>query len=253
MITPPNSPIVNAGVLYVNGLQLTWLDATHLKISPGAARDITNTNDIILNEEVIINGLVVGPNGFDQQVIQQQHAFAVFIIGDSTGQMPTAGLVSFITDVNNIRPFLPKGYDMYRRIAWSGTFLTPEFVQLIQFGADETRTYYYNLGVPFFTGGNATVFTDVPVSTLPFAIFPTEAYVQIDFTASNSNHIVEFLPFGSTNTLGMVTWGSGARGVQITTMWLPVTPNNGVATLQYRVSNSADSLQLTVTGFRDYL
>lgn len=253
MIAPPNSPIVNAGVLYVNGLELSWIDATHLQITAGAARDVTNTNDIILNETVILNGNVVGPNGFDQQPIQSQHAFAVFIIGDSTGQMPTAGLLSFVVDITNVRPYLPKGYDMFRRIAWSGTFFTPEFVQLEQFGIDEFRTYYYNLGFPFLSGGNSTTFVDAPVFTLPFATFPTEALLIVEFNAANATDKVEFLPFGATNPNGMVAFGAGVVGLQTATMWVPVRPDGVVATLQYKVSDAADSLQLTVTGFRDYL
>lgn len=63
----PNTPIVNAGVKYVNGLLLTRTGNKTLGVAAGAARDSSNTNDIILDTAASVNGLFVGANGVDMQ------------------------------------------------------------------------------------------------------------------------------------------------------------------------------------------
>ena len=85
-MSTPNTPIVNAGTMYINNLQLSWnaSEVTTLSLSAGEARDSTNTNDIILNDPVIIYGNFVGPNGMDQAPIANNSQYAVYVIASST-------------------------------------------------------------------------------------------------------------------------------------------------------------------------
>lgn len=106
----PNSPIVNAGHLYLDGLELAYLVIPSVPVSsyvagkaflmlPGQARDSTNINDIILPQAsdaagqpyvlndypvgAVVNGLQVGANGVDVAVLAASSAYAVYVIGSS--------------------------------------------------------------------------------------------------------------------------------------------------------------------------
>lgn len=106
-MSQPNYPIVNAGLLYVNGLALDYLSAPPAPyvagkvflLEPGAARDSSNVNDIILPqvldangnpvyvsnypEGAIINGLQVGANGVDAAVLAASQSYAIYMIASS--------------------------------------------------------------------------------------------------------------------------------------------------------------------------
>jgi len=106
----PNSPIVNAGLLYYNGLALDFLVVPSVPVTsyvagkafivqPGQARDSTNTNDIFLPQAyvngapyvlngipvgAVVNGLEVGANGVDLAPIVANSLYAVYVIGSSS-------------------------------------------------------------------------------------------------------------------------------------------------------------------------
>src|ERR1700733_4966151 len=135
-MTIPNNPIVNAGLLYVNGLQIS--NATSSKtlfLDQGAARDSSNINDIILSSTIILNGASTGPNGVDGSTLIASRFYAVYVIGDSTDNKSTAGLFSLSPNA----PALPSGYDTFRRVGW---ILTDSFANIFAFsqtGVNESR------------------------------------------------------------------------------------------------------------------
>lgn len=121
MALQPQTPIVNAGLKYVNGLVLSnslVAPNTQLVLSAGQARDHTNVNDMLLNVDAVIDGLHVGANGMDEVVLAPNGMYAAYVIGDSTLHNPVAGLLSL---VSNAQPFLPFGYDMYRLVGYAST------------------------------------------------------------------------------------------------------------------------------------
>ncbi len=90
----PNTPIVNAGVKYVNGLSLDQSSTNLLNIDVGAARDSLNQNDIVSENQILLNMASLGVNGLDAGTLLANKYYAVFLIGDSTKNKPTATLIS---------------------------------------------------------------------------------------------------------------------------------------------------------------
>lgn len=267
----PNTPIVNAGLLYANGLQLSAqiaigaMTPKQVTVQLGAARNSTNINDILLEPTaatpdapttavtpIVINGAKVGANGVDVAVLVASSLYAVYIIGDSTGYQPTAGLLS----LNVSTPVLPGGYpsggyDMYRRIGWVLTDGSANILQFWQYGSDETRTYYYDVGISVLSAGAATTFTPVNLSTAvpPIA---TEVLLNYTFTGTATTDLAEFLPYGSVATSGIVQLSGGVTTAQVGMVWVPIELNAGVPTLLYKVTGTA-TLTLLVAGFKDYI
>lgn len=262
----PQSPIVNAGLLYANGLQLSaqiGFGATtpkQITVQLGAARDSTNTNDILLGATsatpdepttpgvpIVINGAKVGANGVDIAVLAVSSLYAVYIIGDSTGYQPTAGLLS----LSATTPSLPETYDMYRRIGWVLTDSSANILQFWQYGSDETRTYYYDVGISVLSAGASGTFAPVNLSAAVPPIV-TEVLLNYTFTGTATTDLAEILPYSSVATSGIVQISGGVTTAQVGMVWVPCQLNAGVPEILYKVTGTA-TLTLLVAGFKDYI
>jgi len=240
-------PIANAGLKYVNGLEIAKNAAKTISLASGAARDSSNTNDITLSAAVTINGEVVGANGVDAAAIAASSMYAVYVIGDSRKYEATAGLLS----LNASTPSLPAGYDMYRRVGWVLTDGTPNILQFWQHGSGQERQYYYDVGISELSGGSATSYTaiDLATSVPPIA---TDVMLDIAYTANGATNKAEFLPFGSSTANGIVRFGCGVAAAQVGSACVPCRLDGSVPKIQYKVAAS-DALTLLVTGYKDYL
>lgn len=153
MAIPVGTPMVNAGSLYINGLQIAPASTVRtLTLAAGSARDSTNTDDIVLQSAVTINVGTNGVNGLDTGTFAINSFYHVFVIGSSLGANPEIDIDTQVStlangttilsgtvvsegsvtqptwSVNNnyqpaglislsaTAPQLPKGYDMFRRV-----------------------------------------------------------------------------------------------------------------------------------------
>lgn len=243
----PNSPIVNAGLLYVNGLGIAKTAAKVISMATGASRDSTNTNDIILSSTLSINGANVGANGVDVAALIASRFYAVYIIGDSTNYEPVAGLLS----LSSSSPNLPGTYDMYRRVGWVLTDGSANILQFWQYGSGQARTYYYDVGISELSGGSSTTFAaiDIATSVPPLA---TEVLFNITFTPDGATEVAEFLPFGSSASNGIVQFGCGVAAAQVGMVTVPCALDSGVPKVLYKVA-SGDTLTVLTAGYKDIL
>lgn len=248
-MTTPNTPIVNAGIKYITDLQIAKTAAKTISMAAGAARDSTDTNDIILNSAVTINGAAVGANGVDVAVLVASTMYAVYVIGDSTAYQSTAGLLSL---ASSSTPNLPAGYDMSRRVGWILTDGSANILQFWQYGQGQNRTYYYDVGISALSAGTATSFTAINLST---SVPPraTEVMFDIAYTANSATDTAQFLPYGSSASNGIVRFGTGVAAAQVGSITVPAQLNAGVPEVLYKVTSGSDSLTLLTTGFKDYL
>lgn len=266
MALQPNVPIVNAPSLYVNGLNLSWpvqAPSHVVYLSFGAARNNTNVNDIVLNEQVIIDANVVGAaNGLDTGVFTENVVYAVYVIGDSTGYQSSAGLLS----ASFVQPNLPFGYDMYRRVGTAPSYLqaasVPSFADMWQQGDGELKQNFYYGSPSALVNGNATVWTEVALNQMAQAVVPPVdhgmAVLSLIFTAAVDGDTPNIVPFRS-DFASFPTFVSFANVIAPAALQLsyvvdmPYALNAGVPTVVYNVTNAGDTLTLSVVGFYDYL
>lgn len=243
----PQIPIVNAGLLYVNGLGISKTGNKTLSMATGAARNSNNDNDIILSTAASINGADVGVNGVDVAVLVASSFYAVYVIGDSTSYNDPAALLSLQTST----PYLPLGYDMYRRVGWILTDGSANILQFWQYGSNETRTYYYDVGISELSGGSSTSFAAIDLATSVPPI-NTEVLFNYTFTPDGATEVAEFLPFGSSATNGIVQIGGGVAAAQVGMVTVPSRLDSGVPKVLYKVA-SGDTLTLLTAGYKDFL
>lgn len=243
----PQIPIVNAGLLYVNGLGIAKTGNKTLSMATGAARNSNNDNDIVVSSSLSINGANVGANGVDLAAIVLNSFYAVYVIGDSTAYEPVAGLLS----LSATTPNLPSGYDMYRRVGWILTDGSANILQFWQYGSDETRTYYYDVGISELSGGSSATFAEVNLATSvpPIA---TDVLFDVTYTPNGATDVAEFLPFGSAASSGFIRFGYGVAAAQVGVATVPCRLDSGVPKVLYKVT-AGDTLTLLTVGYKDFL
>ena len=258
MFSPPQIPIINDGLLYANGLVLSYVSAKVITMSAGAARDASNTNDISLSALVTIDGSKTGANGFDSGVLGATQCYAVYVVGDSTSYKPTAGLIS--ANLTTM-PVLPAGYDMYRRVGWVVTNDTAQILKFYQYGKDEKRTYYYDVddsfGVVVLSGGAEIEYTQVQMGAPSNApVVPpiaTRVIFRNEYDPALAANTASFQTYGATATAASVTVGLGVALLQLQSFFIDCElDETGVPSIQYKVTAS-DATSLIVQGYDDYL
>lgn len=244
-----NSPVVNAGISYVNGLSMAYVDTTHLTVSAGAARDSTNVNDIVNSASVTFLTTRVGANGVDVAAVTTSSIYALYIIGSSTDSATTACLAS----LNLTTPSLPSNYDMFRRIGWifsDGSSHITKFWQIGTSGGG--RKMYWDVAVSVLAGGSSTTYANVDLSAVVPPLANTDVLFIATYTPNSALNIAHFLIYGSSATNGMVQIGGGVAAAQVSNIVVPSALNTGKPEIQYKVQSS-DALTLVVEGFTDYL
>src|SRR4029077_9482620 len=179
-ITGPNTPIVNARVAYVNGLQLSWLTTTTFSMAAGAASNSNDVNDIELSAPVTNLITHVGPNGVDIAAAVGSSFYAVYIIGDSTEYKPTASLIS----LNATAPSLPFGYDMYRRVGFIVTDSAAHVLKFWQFGNGSAKDMWYDtpIATAAITTGTGYATQSLATGVPPIAC---ETFLKVQYTANS--------------------------------------------------------------------
>lgn len=246
-MTIPNTPIVNAGVKYVNGLEIAKTAAKVISMAAGAARNSTNENDIVLSSAVSINGALVGANGVDVAALVASTLYAVYVIADSNSYVSTAGLLSLSATAPNI----PGDYDMYRRVGWVLTDGSANILQFWQYGEGQERQYYYDVGISELSGGSSATFAEINLATSvpPIA---TEVLFDVTYTPNGATDVAEFLPFGSAATSGFIRFGYGVAAAQVGVVTVPCRLDAGVPKVLYKVT-AGDTLTLLTVGFTDFM
>lgn len=249
----PNNPIVNDGLLYVNGLQIfnTGTSLKTLFLNPGAARDSKNVNDIILSSSVMINGARVGTNGVDTAPLGINKFYAVYVIGDSTSHQSPAGLLS----LSSSSPTLPVGYDMSRRVGWILTDGSANILNFWQYGTNEQRMYYYDVAINALLNGSQTSPTVIDLSSSVPPI-STEVLFQVTYMPNSALNSAQFLTFGAISPSSVIAiFGYGVVAPQHGMITVPAhiqSVGSPLPSILYQVG-SGDTLTLLTAGYKDYL
>jgi len=208
-------PMVNAGALYVNGLHLVYIGNTSITVNAGAARDITNQDDIVLAADTTLSIASNGVNALDTGTVAASTFYYVYAIGSSLAANPeinnitqVSTLASGTTVLNGIvvaegtvaqptwsvnnnyqpatlfslsnnAPTLPEGYDMFRRI---GAVLTDGSSHILSFWQDFAGN-----------GTNRKMWYDAPISVLA-------ASASATFVAQALNVAVPSISAGISST-----------------------------------------------------
>lgn len=241
-------PVVNASNLYVDNLELSWTSDEVIAIAAGRARNSSDENDIIVESALAVSNIVSGANGLDTGTVAASTMYAVYVIGSSYDVVDPAGLLSL---ASSSTPTLPEDYDMYRRVGWVLTDGTSDNLLFWQYGSDQTRQYYYDVGISELAAGSSATYAEIDLATSvpPIA---TNVIMDVAYTPNGATDVAEFLPFGSSATNGIVRFGYGVAGAQVGQAVIPCELDSAVPKIQYKVT-SGDVITVLTMGYYDYL
>lgn len=263
-----NDPIYSLPRLYIQGLQLSVYSTTILAVAPGAARDSNNNIDMVVGfanlqgnilpaiqfqnyqPPLLINSAINGANGLDAGTIAASTQYAVYLIGDSRGYNNVAAVLSL---TSNAYPLLPAGYDSYRLIGFIETDGSSHFVYATHKPQNLANLQsYYLAAASVLSGGNATSFTAIDMST-PIPTTTLQNIIvtlQVTFTPAAIGDVVQFRPTGSSATAGLVTIVGAAAGIA-QTQYVQVIAGVGSSKpeIDYLVTSSSDSVNVSVVAW----
>jgi hypothetical protein len=249
MFSSQNLPVEQLPFLYISGMNVSVASNTVMAIAPGQCRDSQDAIDMPVNAVQYINSAVVGLNGLDQGVLAASTNYAVYEIADSTNKHPNGGLLSLWS---NSAPLLPFGYDSLRLIGLVSTDGATHLVAADVLNAKNYNGFFLQPSVSVLSGGNATSFTaidlstPIPTTTDPFVI----AVLQVTFIPAAAGDIVQFRPTGSTATANLVTITGVAAGIaQTQNVIVPVGVGASKPEIDYKVTASGDSVSVNVMGY----
>jgi hypothetical protein len=266
-----NSPIYALPHLYVSGLTISPASTTLLAVAPGAARDSNNVIDMVVGLQnyvgidnpallfqnyqpgLLINSAVNGVNGLDTGTIAASTQYAIYLIGDSRQYNTTAAVISLTSSPG---PTLPSGYDSFRLIGFIETDGSSHFVYATHKPQNigGLLQYYNSPAISVLSGGNATTFTAidlttnsaVPTTTLPNVIVT----LFVTFTPVAAGDVVQFRPTGSSATGNIPTIVGVSAGVA-QTQYLQMIAGVGSSKpeIDYLVTSSSDAVSVSVAAW----
>lgn len=273
MATPQvqNDPIYSLPHLYISGLNISIASTTVLAIAPGQARDSNDNIDMpvgfpnlqgvsvpaVLFQNyqpgLLINAATVGANGLDAGALAASTQYAVYLIGDSRGYLPVAGI---LTLTSNVLPKLPLGYDSYMLLGFQATGGSSTFVYATSKPQNFKNALQYINQPPLsvLSGGNATTFTAIDLTTN--SAVPTTTLQNIvvtllvTFIPLAANDIVRFRPTGSAATVNVPTITGVSAGVaQIQYLTMIAGVGSSKPEIDYLVSVSGDAVSVSVVSW----
>lgn len=244
-----NLPVEQLPWLYIQGMNLSAASNTVMAIAPGQCRDSSDSIDIPVSTVQYVNSAVVGANGIDKGTLAASSNYLVWEIADSSNKHQPAGLLSL---QSNVAPLLPYGYDSYRLIGFVATDGSVHFVAAGILNAAFYKGYFILPAVSVLSGGNATSFTAIDLSTA----IPTTtdtfviALASVTFIPSAAGDTVQFRPTGSSATTSLpVITGVSAGVAQSQNIVLNCGVGSSKPEVDYKVSVSGDSVSMSIYGY----
>lgn len=263
-----NDPILSLPHLYISGLNISVASTTVLAIAPGQARDWNdnidmpvsfpdlqgNTNPPVLfqgyKQPLLINSAVNGVNGLDTGSLGASLQYSVWLIGDSRGYHPVAGLLSLTS--SNFAPLMPNGYDSRRLLGFIETDGSNHFVYATHKPQNMAGfvQYFNQPPISVLSGGNATSFTAidltgssaVPTTTLPNVIVG----LIVTFIPLAAGDVVEFRPTGQTTGVSVTITGAAAGVAQTQYVEMIAGVGSSKPEIDYLVTSASDAVSVSV-------
>jgi hypothetical protein len=265
-----STPVVNGGIKYIYGLQMSFTSTTTITVQAGRARDQFNVNDIVVGYApnvaasqtgeatvppypapvaTVVSTAFNGAGGLDTGTIADSTFYAVWAIGDSFNNNPG----SIILSLSSVVPQYPMGYNTSRRIGYILTDSMAHILNFWQYGNGGSRDMYYDVGIAAPTTAGSTTYAPIALGASVPPI-TAEVMMKVAYTANSATNIASFIPYGSSASAGIVVFGYGVAAEQQGMLKILTELNTTPApAFQYKTTSASDTLVLTVAGYTDNL
>lgn len=245
-MTQINIPVVNAGYLTVQGLELSVASTTTLGMAAGQARNSSNVNDIVLSSAVVINAATNGLNGLDTGSLANATLYSIYVVGDSSGNNDSGAVVS----TSATGPLMPVGYDMYRLIGYARTDGSAHFLAGYWSGSRNQRLFVYDVPIATaVTAGASATYAAVTLTTFVPAIANVPVLIESNWTANAAADTLAYQPFnGVGDQVKYIAPVAGATAHTIVRDYVQAQLDSGAPKINYKVSAAA--VAVNVAGYQ---
>lgn len=242
-------PIVNAGYLDAQGLEIARTGNAAATVELGQARDSTNVNDIVLTAQATLNAANNGVNGLDTGSLAASTLYALFVVDDSTQNNAACILLS----LSATAPLLPVGYDMFRRIGYLRTDGSSHFLAGYWTGNRNERTFVYDVPIATaITAGASATYAPVVLTTFVPAFNNVLVNMEINWTANAAGDTLALQAFNAVgDTAKYIAAVAGASAHTLVREYLQAQLNVAAPSMNYKVS--AGTVALNVAGYKYYI
>jgi len=241
-----NIPVVNAPYLSVSGMEIAITGNTAATVAAGSARNSSNLSDIIMSATATLDATVNGINGLDTGSLAASKVYALYAIGDSTGNSDAGIMIS----LNQSAPQVPSEYDMYRKIGYLVTDASVHFLPGYFYGSANDRMFMYDARqATAVTAGTSATYAAVTLTALVPAQANLPVKFEINWTANAAADTFNMQPFGATGDAYLniaAVAGATAHTVDYPVIMLGAL-DSGAPKVNYKVS--AGTVAIDVMGF----
>lgn len=241
-----NIPVVNAAYLSVQNMELAVASTTTLTVAAGQARNSSNLNDIVLSASVTINAATNGINGLDTGSLANATLYAIYVVGDSSGNNDTGAVVSTSASA----PLMPVGYDMYRLLGYVRTDGSAHFLAGYWSGSSNDRLFTYDVPVATaITAGASSTYAAVTLTTFVPAIANVNVLIESNWTANAAADTAALQPLNAVgDTVKYIATVAGATAHTLVRDFVQAQLASGAPKINYKVS--AGTIAINVAGYQ---
>jgi len=160
-----NVPAINAGLLYVNGLDVSYNSPLKISVAAGQCRDSSNTIDIKIDSPVVVNLDVNGINGLDVGTRNGSTWYYLYAVGSSTN-MDVPGIMA---SASYDAPYLSLSYDSYRLIGAVRTNSGGSILKFVSIGSNNYRKVFWSIEAAaalVLNAGTSTTYASASLAAL---------------------------------------------------------------------------------------
>lgn len=243
-------PIVNAGYLNVQGLEIAITGNATATVQLGQARDSTNVNDIVLAAAATLNAANNGINGLDNGSLAASTLYGLFLVGDSTQNNAAGLLLSTSSSPSAAAPLLPVGYDMFRLIGYLRTDGSSHFLAGYFSGSRNDRIFVYDVPLATaITAGASATYAAVTLTGFVPAVQNVLVNMEINWTANAAGDTLALQPFSAVgDTAKYIAGVAGASAHTLVREYLMAQLDTLAPKMNYKVS--AGTVALNVAGYK---
>lgn len=250
MLSSQNIPVEQLPHLYISGMNVSVASTTVIALAPGQCRDQNDNIDMEYDNALYLNSAIKGAGGMDFGVLLASTNYNIWAIADSSNKLPNSGLISLQA---NVAPLLPYGYDSMRLIGMDITDSSAHFIAADVLNSSGYKGFYLQPSVSVLSGGNATSFTAIDLSS---AIPTTSdvfviALATVTFIPAAAGDVVTFRPTGYTGTTANLPTivGVAAGVAQTNTISLNCGVGSTKPEVDYKVTASGDAVSMSIYGY----
>ncbi|MFQ6027348.1 MAG: hypothetical protein ACE5Q6_07635 [Dehalococcoidia bacterium] len=217
----------------IQGLNLAFVSPSSVSIGGGNARSSDDTHNISVSTPLTVDLTTSGAGGLDTGAEAPDTFYFVYVIFDTNGANPVAGLLS----VSSSSPTLPVGYNKFRRIGTVRNNSSSDIIPFSQFGDTNDREMYYNGPVGarnVLTGGAALVVTAVDLSAF---MPPTSRLAYMEWRQNGTPFLLVYTDPASPGTDNYIGILAGNDIIA----WMPTSAAQQVAYLNFGGGGNADA------------